>query len=167
MPDINWQLILSQTITFLIAVAIVWKFGWKPMIKFMNDRSEKVRKTIDDAENAKQSITRLEADYRAKLEQVEQKSAELISIARQEALKVKEEIVRAAHQEVSEQQKKAREQLDADRRKVMGEMRAEIVALSMAVAEKALGQPIADAVHNRKFQEIVEELSSGPQRRMS
>ena len=167
MPDINWQLILSQTITFLIAVAIVWKFGWKPMIKFMNDRSDKVRKTIDDAENAKQSITRLEADYRAKLEQVEQKSAELISIARQEALKVKEEIVRAAHQEVSEQQKKAREQLDADRRKVMGEMRAEIVALSMAVAEKALGQPIADAVHNRKFQEIVEELSSGPQRRMS
>jgi F-type H+-transporting ATPase subunit b len=167
MPEIHWQIMLSQTITFLIALAVVWKFGWKPLCAFIKERQDKVRKTLENAEDTRQAITRLEADYRAKLEQVEQKSAELISIARQEALKVKEEIVRIAHQEASEQQKKAREQLDADRRKVMGEMRAEIVALSMAVAEKALGQPIADAVHNRKFQEIVEELSVGPQRRVS
>ena len=167
MPEINWQLMLSQTITFLIMLAIVWKFGWKPMVKFMNDRSEKVRKTLDDAENAKQSIAKLEADYRAKLEAVEQKSAELVSQARAEAVKAKEEIMRAAHQEAAELHKKSRDQLDADRRKVMGEMRAEIVALAMAVVEKALKEPIAAGVHDRKFKEIIEELSSGSQRRPS
>jgi F-type H+-transporting ATPase subunit b len=158
---------LSQTITFLIALAIVWKFGWKPMVKFMNDRSDKVRKTLDEAENAKQSIAKLDADYRAKLEAVEQKSAELVSQARAEAVKAKEEIMRAAHQEAAELHKKSRDQLDADRRKVMGEMRAEIVALAMAVVEKALKEPIAAGVHDRKFKEIIEELSSGSQRRPS
>jgi F-type H+-transporting ATPase subunit b len=158
---------LSQTITFLIALAIVWKFGWKPMVKFMNDRSDKVRKTLDEAENAKQSIAKLDADYRAKLEAVEQKSAELVSQARAEAAKAKEEIMRAAHQEAAELHKKSRDQLDADRRKVMGEMRAEIVALAMAVVEKALKEPIAAGVHDRKFKEIIEELSSGSQRRPS
>ena len=167
MPEINWQLMLSQTITFLIMLAIVWKFGWKPMLKFMNDRSDKVRKTLDEAENAKQSIAKLDADYRAKLEAVEQKSAELVSQARAEAVKAKEEIMRAAHQEAAELHKKSRDQLDADRRKVMGEMRAEIVALAMAVVEKALKEPIAAGVHDRKFKEIIEELSSGSQRRPS
>lgn len=167
MPDIHWQILLSQTITFLIALAVVWKFGWKPMVTFMNQRSEKVRKSLENAENTRQAITRLEADYRAKLEQVEQKSAELISIARMEALKVKEEIVRVAHQEAAEQQKKGREQLEADQRRIMGEMRAEIVALAMTVAEKVLGQPIDDTVHQRKFQEVAQELSKGPQRRVS
>jgi F-type H+-transporting ATPase subunit b len=167
MPEINWQLMLSQTITFLIMLAIVWRFGWKPMLKFMNDRSDKVRKTLDDAENAKQSIAKLEADYRAKLEAVEQKSAELVSAARGEAVKAKEEIMRAAHQEAAELQKKSRDQLDADRRKVMGEMRAEIVALAMAVVEKTLKEPIAGGVHDRKFKEILDELSLGSQRRPS
>jgi F-type H+-transporting ATPase subunit b len=167
MPEVNWQIMLSQAITFLIALAVVWKFGWKPMVKFINDRQEMVRKTLDNAENARQAITRIEADYKAKVEQLEQKAAELIAIARQDALKVKEEIVKAAQQEAAAQQKKSREQLEADRRKVMGEMRAEIVALSMAVAEKALKQQIADGVHDRKFQEILEELSKGPERRPS
>jgi F-type H+-transporting ATPase subunit b len=165
--SISWLNLLSQWITFLIMLAIVWKFGWKPMVKFMNDRSEKVRKTLDEAENAKQSIAKLEADYRAKIEQMEQKSAELVAQARSEAARAKEEIVKAAHQEAAEQQKKSRDQLEADRRRVMGEMRAEVVALAMAVVEKALHEPVAGGVHDRKYQEILDELSSGQQRRPS
>jgi F-type H+-transporting ATPase subunit b len=165
MPEINWQLMLSQAITFLIALAVVWKFGWKPLTRFIRDRQDKVKKTIEDAENMRQAITRLETDYRAKLEQVEQKSAELISIARQEGVKVREEIVRVAHEEAAALQKKAREQLDADRNRVMQEMRSEIIAIAMSVAEKALREPIADKVHDRKFQEILQELSQGPGRR--
>jgi F-type H+-transporting ATPase subunit b len=165
--SISWLNLLSQWITFLIMLAIVWKFGWKPMVKFMNDRSEKVRKTLDEAENAKQSIAKLEADYRAKIEQMEQKSAELVAQARSEAARAKEEIVKAAHQEAAEQQKKSRDQLEADRRRVMGEMRAEVVALAMAVVEKALHEPVAGGVHDRKYQEILDELSGGPQRRPS
>ena len=167
MPEVNWLNMLSQTITFLIALAIVWKFGWKPMMQFIGDRQTKVKKTLDDAENAKQAITKLEAEYRAKLQQVEQKSAELIASARQEGVKTREEIVRAAQADAVELQKKSREQIEADRNKVMGEMRAEIIALSMAIAEKALHEPIADKVHNQKFQEILEELSQGPGRRPS
>ncbi|MBN2036620.1 MAG: F0F1 ATP synthase subunit B [Chitinispirillaceae bacterium] len=167
MPEINWQNMLSQVITFLIALAIVWKFGWKQMVKFINDRQEKIRKTLENAETTRQAITMLEAEYRAKLEQVEQKSAELISIARQEGLKMREEIVRAAHEEAAGLQKKAREQLDADRNRIMNEMRAEIVGLAMSVAEKVLREPMADKVHERKFQEILEELSKGPSRRPS
>lgn len=167
MPEINLLNLVSQTVTFLIALFIVWKFGWKPMVAFMNDRTEKVRKTLDEAENAKQSIARLEADYRAKLEAVEQKSAELVAQARSEAAKAKEEIMKAAHLEATELQKKSRDQLEADRRRVMAEMRADVVALSMAVAEKALGEPLAAGVHDRKFQQILDELSKTAQRRPS
>jgi F-type H+-transporting ATPase subunit b len=164
MPEIHWQNMLSQTITFLIMVAIVWKFGWKPMVKFMNDRSEKVRKTLDDAENARQSITKIEADYHTKLQQMEQKSAELIAVARQDANRAKDEILKAAQVEAAELRKKAHEQLDQDRRQLMGEMRSEIIGLSVAIAEKALRGPLPDGVQERKFEEILGELSKGPRR---
>jgi len=163
MPKIELSILLSQAITFLIALAVVWKFGWKPFIQFIRDRQEKVKKTLDDAENARLSIAKLEAEYREKLEQVEQKSAELISAARQDASRAKDEIVQAAQTEATELRKKAHEQLEQDRRQLMADMRSEIVGLSMAIAEKALRGPMPELVQDRKFQDILKGLKGTPQ----
>ena len=81
MLEINWQILVSQVITFLIALVVVWKFAWKPILQIIHDRQDKVRKTLEDAENMRLAITKLEAEYQAKLQQVEQKSAEFIAIA--------------------------------------------------------------------------------------
>jgi F-type H+-transporting ATPase subunit b len=150
---------LSQVITFLIALAVVWKFGWKPVIQIIHDRQEKVRKTLEDAENTRLSIQKLEAEYHAKLEQVEQKSSELIALARQDAGRVKEELLAAAQAEAMELQKKAHEQVEHERRRIMGEMRSEVVSLSMAIAEKMLAQPLSGEVQERKFNEMLDEVS--------
>jgi F-type H+-transporting ATPase subunit b len=164
LPEFNGLNLLSQFVTFLIAVVIVWKFGWKPMVKFMNDRADKVRKTLDDAENARLSIAKIEADYHTKLQQMEQKSAELVASARQDAGRAKDEIMKAAQAEAADLRKKAHEQLAQDRRQLMGEMRTEIIGLSVAIAEKALGGPLPQGVQDKKFQEILGELSKGPRR---
>jgi F-type H+-transporting ATPase subunit b len=150
---------LSQVITFLIALAVVWGFGWKPIVKMIDERKEKIRSSLESAEAAQQKITKLEADYRAKLELVEQKTAELIMSAKQDANRAKEDIMRVAQAEAAALRKKSQEQLEQDRASVMGSMRAEIIGLSMAIAEKALAQPVADAVHARKYEQILDELS--------
>ena len=158
MLEIKWWILLSQGITFLIALAVVWKFAWKPLTQFIRDRQEKVKKTIDDTENSRQAMAKLEAEYRAKLEQIERKSAELISIARQDAGRAKDEIIKAAQTEALELRKKANEQLEQDRRQLMADMRSEIIGLSMAIAEKALHEPMPELVQDRKFQDILKGL---------
>jgi len=158
MPEINWHIMLSQVMTFLVALVIVWKVSWKPLMKLIRDRQEKVRKTLDDAENSRQAIARLEAEYRAKLEQIERKSAELISIARQDAGHTKDEIIKAAQAEALELRKKANEQLEQDRRQLMTDLRSEIIGISMAIAEKALHEPMPELVQDRKFQDILKGL---------
>ncbi len=163
MPEINWHIMASQVITFLIALVIVWKASWKPLAKFISERQEKIKKTLEDAENTRQTIAKLEAEYCAKFEQIEQKSAELIAVARQDASRAKDEIVQAAHAEATELRKKAHEQLEHDRRQLMADMRSEIVGLSMAIAEKALHEPLPEQVQDRKFQDIFNGLK-GTQR---
>jgi F-type H+-transporting ATPase subunit b len=158
MPEIQWWILVSQAVTFLIALAVVWKFAWKPLIQFIRDRQDKVRKTLDDAESTRQSIAKLEAEYRARLDGVERKSAELIAAARNEAGRAKDEIVRTAQEEVVALRKKAQEQLEQERRRLMAEMRTEIVGLSMAIAEKALTGPLPEKVQERKFQELLDGI---------
>jgi F-type H+-transporting ATPase subunit b len=163
MPEINWHIMASQVMTFLIALAIVWKVSWKPLTKFIHDRQERIRKTLDDAENTRQEIAKLEADYRVKLEQVEQKSSEIIAAARQDAGRARDEILRAAQADALEVRKKAQEQLEQDRRQIMAAMRSEIVGLSMAIAEKALQERIPEVVQERKFQDILKGLKGTSQ----
>jgi F-type H+-transporting ATPase subunit b len=158
MLEINKWILLSQAITFLIALAVVWKAAWKPLLQFIRDRQDKVKKTLDDADNTRNSIARLEAEYRAKLDGIERKSAELIAAARQEAGRAKDEIVRTAQDEVMALRKKAQEQLEQERRRLMAGMRTEIVGLSMAIAEKALSGPLPENVQERKFRELLDEM---------
>jgi F-type H+-transporting ATPase subunit b len=158
MPDFNLQLFISQWITFLIAVAVVWKFAWKPLVQFIRDRQDKVKKTLDDADNARLSITRLEAEYRAKLDGIDRKSAELIAVARHEASRARDEIMRTAQDEAVVLRKKAQEQLEQEQRRIMAEMRTEIVGLSMAIAEKALAGPLPESVQERKFMELLDGM---------
>jgi len=164
-PEIHGQIMLSQVITFLIALAVVWGFGWKPIVKMIDERKDKIRTALESAEAAQQKITKLEADYRVKLEQVEQKTAELIASAKQDANRAKDDIMRVAQAEAAALRKKSQEQLEQDRAAVMGEMRTEIIGLSMAIAEKALHEPVPAAVHTRKYEEILEELTHGQARR--
>jgi F-type H+-transporting ATPase subunit b len=158
MPEIKWWILLSQAVTFLIAVAVVWKFAWKPLVQFIRDRQDKVKKTLDDAENTRRSIEKVEAEYRSKLEGIERKSAELLAAARQEAGRAKDEIVLSAQNEVTSLRKKAEEQLEQERRRLMAEMRSEIVGLSMSIAEKALRGPLPADVQERKFREFLDEM---------
>jgi F-type H+-transporting ATPase subunit b len=158
MPEIQWWILLSQALTFLIAVAVVWRFGWKPLVQFIRDRQDKVKKTLDDAEATRHAIAGLDAEYRAKLDGIERKSTELIALARQEAGRARDEIVRTAQDEAVVLRKKAQEQLEQERRRLVAEMRAEIVGLSMAIAEKALSGPLPENVQERRFQELLDEM---------
>ena len=158
MQGLDKWILLSQAITFLIALAVVWKFAWKPILQFMRDRHDKVKKTLDDAENTRQDIARLEADYRAKLAGLERKSTEMVASARQDAGRARDEIMRSAQEETLALRKKAQEQLEQERRRLMAEMRSEIVGLSMSIAEKALAGPLPEKVQERKFQALLDEM---------
>jgi F-type H+-transporting ATPase subunit b len=158
MVEIQWWILASQAITFLIALAVVWKLAWKPLLRFIRDRQDKVKKTLDEAEAVRGASARLEADYKAKLEGLERKSAELIAAARNEAGRAKDEIMRAAQEEAVALRKKTQEQLEQERRRLMAGMRSEIVGLSMAIAEKALTGPLPEKVQEKKFQELLDGM---------
>jgi F0F1-type ATP synthase membrane subunit b/b' len=41
-------------VTFLVLVALLAKFAWRPLLKALEERQESIRKSLDDARQAKQ-----------------------------------------------------------------------------------------------------------------
>src|SRR5438105_3703748 len=67
-------LFLWTIITFLVLLTLLGKFAWKPLLQALAGREEAIRKALDDAQQAKQELERLQ-----------QESARIIRGARAEA----------------------------------------------------------------------------------
>ena len=67
-------LFIWTILTFLVLVALLAKFAWRPLLQALESRQESIRKSLDDAEKAKQELERLHAE-----------SAEIIRQSRVEA----------------------------------------------------------------------------------
>jgi F-type H+-transporting ATPase subunit b len=151
---------LSQMVTFGVLVFIMWRFAWGPIAKHVSDRQAEIRKSIESAEQTRQAVAKLEEQYRARLEEIQQKSAELVTLAKVEAARTREDLLKAAQKEADDVRTRGMEQLALERRQLATEIRAEIVKLSIAVTEKAIGEKIDAAIHRRRFEELLASIES-------
>ena len=53
---INGKLLLAQIVNFFILLYILKRFAYKPILKVLDDRKEKIEKGLRDAENAKDKL---------------------------------------------------------------------------------------------------------------
>src|ERR1700741_5245575 len=67
-------LFIWTIITFLVLLALLAKFAWRPLLNALDSRQETIRKSLDDAAQARQELERLNKE-----------SAEIIRAARVEA----------------------------------------------------------------------------------
>ena len=67
-------LFIWTILTFLVLLGLLAKFAWGPLLKALEERQETIRKSLDDADHAKQELERLQ-----------QESARIIAEARAEA----------------------------------------------------------------------------------
>jgi len=125
------------------------------------DRQKKISSDRENAEQTRLAITKLEEEYKQRLQQIEQKSGELLALAKVEGEKVREQIVKKTQDEVAEMRKRGQEQLENERQQLMRELRAEIVGFSMAVTQKVLDEQSFASVQKKKFENMLAELEAG------
>ncbi|WP_406041121.1 F0F1 ATP synthase subunit B [Succinimonas sp.] len=133
---------LIQMIAFLIFTFICMFWIWPLLMKAITDRQNEIKKSLDDAAKARQSVA-LAQDNAEKIiseakdkaqeivEQAENQRSKLIDSAQQEAKAEKSRIVKSAEADIQTAQNKARE-----------ELRKQIAQLATAGAEQILGQKL-------------------------
>jgi F-type H+-transporting ATPase subunit b len=148
-------LLLCQAITFAIAVAILWKFAWGPLVAAVKGRQQAIQESIESADKIKVSVAKLEEEYKARMHQIQDQSQSLINQAKQDAIRAGDEIINQAKSEADAVRSRMQEQLTRDRDVFAAQLRAEVVALSMAVAQKVVRDAVGIKLRNAEVEEIV------------
>ena len=160
MITVNPGILLAQLITFLVAVFILWKTAWKPLSQMMRLRQEKIRSELNEAERSQKETRKMEEDYQQRLKDLHRETTELLSQAKQEGMKMREEIINQARAEAGEALRKARLELKSEQNRMLAELRAETTLLSLEIAEKAIHRVLDERDREKLFQEILPQMDA-------
>ena len=96
---VEWQLLISQAISFALVTAVLYYFAFKPVIAKAQERRQIIEKGLSDAENARKQLESSEAEASKKLAQAALESSEILRRANDDA---KRTIERAAEEAAAE-----------------------------------------------------------------
>jgi F-type H+-transporting ATPase subunit b len=138
--EVNFGLFFWTWIVFLILLFVLWKFAWPSILKATEEREQKIRGEIAEAE-------RRNNEAKAALEEATRKELEARNTAQHllaEAKAAVEKERASAVEKVRAEQEAimARTRLDiqTERDKAIAELRREAVDLALGAAAKVVGQ---------------------------
>jgi F-type H+-transporting ATPase subunit b len=148
--------LINIGILFFILRAILFK----PVTKFMEERSKKIQNDIEQAEKDKNQAKAMAAQYEERLQRAEAEAGALIRSARESAEKEAAEIIRSGKAEAGRIVAAGRSQLDAERKAAMARFRSEAAALVIAASSRILGREVSGEDTRRQAALLLKELGN-------
>ncbi len=161
MVDINWTLV-AQIFNFLVLVVVVSWFGYKPIMKAMDERREKIASDLDCAEQAKVAAAKVKEAYEAQLANARVEAQEIIDKANKTAAEAYNQMLAQAKEEQERIFKSAQEQIEREKTNALLQVRAEVVSLSMTLAEKVVEKKLDKEADQKLINGFLDEISNKP-----
>jgi F-type H+-transporting ATPase subunit b len=151
---------ITTLVIFVVLVAVLGKFAWGPIAKGLQDREDKIRKDIDQAEAARKSAEDALKEYQAKLASAQAEMRKMLDQAAKDAEGVAAGIKVKAQQESEEIKERALKDIDASKNAALSEIHDHAATLATNVAEKILRRQINENDQKALVQSSLEQLQS-------
>ncbi|MDX9871691.1 MAG: F0F1 ATP synthase subunit B [Clostridia bacterium] len=151
--DLIWAIV-----NFLILVAILNKFLYKPILGMLDTRKQEIKNRLDEAEGARADAVQLKEEYAKEMQNARLEAQEIIVKATKLAEESKSGIVAEARQESEKVLKKAQEEIRLEKEKAKVELRNEVAALAVMAAGRVIEKTIKPEDHEQMIRQFVQEV---------
>lgn len=141
MININATLI-AQILNFVVLLVILAKFAYKPLIKAMDDRHNRIINDLDSAEQARVDAEALKEKYAEQLAAARQEATEIVDKANKIGQNLHDELVEQARVEKEAMMANAKERIEQDKQQALLDIRTEVIKLSTLIASKIVNQKL-------------------------
>ena len=142
MLQVNPGLVLWTIISFVILVAVLAKYAWKPIIAALSEREDKIRSALEQADRARSEAAELMKKNEADMARADQEHQNMLRESRELAEKMKEEIVSKARQQAQQELQRATEEIQRNVESARQQLRSEVAGLAIKAAEKILDESL-------------------------
>jgi F-type H+-transporting ATPase subunit b len=151
-------LMIWTLIAFAITFFVLRKYAFGPIQKTIDDRRDRIRQAVEEADNARDEARDLLEQNRAILAQARSESAEILAETRKVA---DAQLDRAKQDAEAERQRRledTRKQIDAETVRAIGQIRSEVADLTVEATQRVVGKVLDSADQRRLVEEAVQGL---------
>lgn len=146
--------------TFLILLALLARFAWRPLLDALEQRQGVIQKALDDARQARQEMEQVKTEAARILSETRAEAADMISRTRTDAARFADEMKQKARADADALVQRAQREIDMQTSRAMETIRAEAVDLSVAIASKILRRNISKEDNERLIDDTLAEMQS-------
>lgn len=141
MVNINATLI-AQILNFIVLLAILTKFCYKPILKVMDNRRDHIIKNLDSAEQTRLEAEELKKQYTKELSEARKEATAIVDKANSVGQKLHDDFVAQAQVEKEQMLKAATEHIAQEKQQAMLDIRAQVISLATEIAGKIVDQKL-------------------------
>jgi F-type H+-transporting ATPase subunit b len=149
--------LVNIAVLFVVLRAILFK----PVSKFMADRSRKIEESIAQADQEKAQARLLLEQYQEQLKKAREEAEAILKSAREDADREAERIIAGGKDRAEGMLAAARQRIDTEKQAAAARFKAEAAALVVAAAGRLLMRDLNQEDNRRLAAGLLRELSGG------
>src|SRR6187397_3145000 len=132
--DVNFTLFWATLVLFGIFAFVMAKLAWNPLLEMIETREKGVRDSVEGAQRASAEAQALLAQHQELLREGGRQREEMIKRAMADAEQLKADLSNQARTEAEQILRKAKEQIDREKRLAVQELRGQVADLAIEAA---------------------------------
>lgn len=160
---IDWLTVTAQIANFLVLVALLTRFLYRPIVANMEARQQHIEARLNEAGQIQAKAERLIAAYREKLAELEEERIKLLEKARREAAAEREALLEKARLEVEEKRSQWQQALAQEQEALLRKLKTLVAEQVVELARKALLDLAGQALEERLIESFLEKLAALPE----
>lgn len=159
--DLDAQLLADSALNIIAVLALYFLLSYlffNPVRKVLEERKKLIAQNVADAKQDREDAALLKSDYDERLKQVDKQADEILSQARQKALKSEAKIEGEAKEEAARIIARASEEAELEKKRALDDMKQEMISVAALMAGKVVSANIDAQIQESLVDETLKEM---------
>ena len=151
---------IGQMINFIILLTLLIFFGYKPIRRMLDERSDRIRQSMEHAEATRQEYENARIEVDKRISKARDEGQLMVGQAEKAGERIKEEARQEARKEAQAIVEKTKVEIERERNTIINELRKEFVDTAILAAEKVISDSLDKEKHRLLIEKTLEESAA-------
>ena len=154
---LNLPMLIAQIVGFLVLLYILSKLLYRPLLKVMDERADRIKESLEAAERAKEQAAASQEQMQEDMRKAREEGQQMIAQARDVASRFRDEEMAKAREEIAAERAKAEADIQRERDAAIEDLRQEFAGLAISAAERVVERSLSESDHRSIIDRVLEE----------
>ena len=157
---VNLPSLVAYLINFILLLGILGVFAYKPLMRMLDERTERIRESLEAADQARQEAANAQEAIQEQITEARREGQRIMDQTREAAERFRTEEMEKARLEAEAFVERARSDIQRERDTALQEVRASFGDLAITAAERVIRSSLDRTAHESLIAQVLEEGES-------